>query len=303
MEIVGSNPIGVARYDFILGGGAARRGNIGRKSALPNVTFTFTDATRQFTTHLEAGLKSPETITSYRTAIHQTQEFLSGIGLPDNVTALTREHLELFIADLGKRVSGATVVNRFKGLRAFFTWLHAEGEITDNPMARMEWPKIEEKPPSACTPEEVRAMIADCGRDFAGRRDTALIAFMVDTGWRVSEVLAVTVDMVRERGSLSVPAKGKRTVTARLTPYVQSLIDRYLRVRNSTAIELWLSRSDAPMDRHAVWEVLAARSKAARIKHVPPSQAASHPCHVVAGGRRRRHGSEGEHGALIGADH
>lgn len=241
-----------------------------------HITFTFSDALRQFETHLEAGLKSEETIKSYLISVKQAAVYLEAQGLPDDVAVLTREHIEMFIAALGKRVSPATVVNRFKGLRAFFSWLQEEGEIKNNPMARMDWPKQEDKAPSACTPKEVRKMLDACGKNFTGRRDAALIGFMVDTGWRVSEVLAVTVEMVQTRDKIVVRGKGRKALSARLTPTVQRLVDRYLRVRKSPRPELWLSRSGKPLDRHGAWEIVAARSKQVGLKVHPHSLRHSH---------------------------
>lgn len=234
-----------------------------------SIAFGIDEAMRQFRTHLEAGLKSPETIASYLKAVELARDYMRGLGMADNVVAVRREHIEMFLADMAKRNSSATVVNRFKGLRAFFRWLADEGEVKQSPMLRIPWPKLVEKPPEACSPEEIKAMLATCDRTFRGRRDAALIGFMVDTGWRVAEVLRVTVAMVHEE-RLSVPAKGGKTVTARLTPTVMQMVNRYLRVRKSDRPELWISTWDRPMDRHAVWEMLERRSNLAGIKHVHP---------------------------------
>lgn len=240
-----------------------------RKPQHPNITFSFAEALQHFETHLRAQLKSPETIASYGAAVNQAASYLASVGLSADTAAVTGEHLEMFLADLAQRVSSATVVNRFKGLRAFFQWLREEGEIRDNPMARLKWPALQEKPPDALTPEDVKKMLATCDRSFVGRRDAALMGFMVDTGWRVSEVLKVTVQMVRQ-GDLAVLAKGRKAISARLAPPVQEMLNRYLRVRPAARPELWLSRSGKAMDRNGVWEVLAYRSKAAAIRHVHP---------------------------------
>lgn len=240
------------------------------KPLLSNITFSLTEALGHFRVHLKAGLKSQETIDSYTAAVTQATTFLHNLGLADNVAAISGEHLELFLADLGGRVSPATVVNRFKGLRAFFKWLEREGEIQRNPMARLAWPKLEEETVNALTPADVKAMIATCGRDFVGRRDAALIGCLVDTGWRVSEVLAVTVEMVHSGEALTVRAKGKKYVQARLSPYVREMVNRYLRLRRSERPQLWLARTGKAMTRHSVWEILSYRSHHAGLAPVHP---------------------------------
>ena len=233
--------------------------------------FSFREASRQFRIHLEAAGKARETVGSYMEAVRQAATFLRALGLPDDIEAVSAEHLREFFADLGRRTSSATVVNRFKGVRAFFAWLHDEGEISGNPMRRLQWPRLEEKPVRAVTPADVRAMLGTCGRDFLGRRDTALIGCMVDLGWRTSEILALTVErMVEGPDHLTVPAKGKKYVTGRLSPVVLEMVNRYLRVRQSHLPQLWLSRLGSPMERHGVRDVLAYRSKRAGIGHVHP---------------------------------
>jgi len=231
---------------------------------------TFSDAVEHFETHLLAAGKSKETIESYLQAAKQYHEFHVALGLPDDVTAPTREHIETWLADLAQRVSSASVANRFKGLRALYKWLEAEGEVRESPMAKLRTPKVREKPPKACSVDEVRLMIATCKRDFVGRRDAALIAFMFDTGWRVTETLKVTVEMVRAKLPLEVQGKGGKVLRATLRPPVQELVNRYLRVRESARPELWLTRTGRPMDRHNVLEMLEYRSTYAGIQKVTP---------------------------------
>lgn len=245
-----------------------------RNSLQPNVTFTWSDALKQFTTHLEAGLKSKETVDTYTTSVKQAAAHIAGLGLPDDVTIVRGEHLELFLADLGKRVSPATALNRRKGLNAFFRWLLAEKEIRDNPLVNVPWPAQEDKAPRALTVTEVKSMLTACSRTFLGTRRAALIAFMVDTGWRSSAVRVVTVEMVQERGVIRVPAKGRKEAMARLTPTAQLYLDRYLRRRKKASgaerSDLWLTTSGKPMSRHDLWADIAGAGNSAGIEGVHP---------------------------------
>lgn len=133
-----------------------------------------------------------------------------------------------------------------------------------NPMERTPRPEPDDKAPRHATLEQLRALIATCkGRSFHDRRDAALIAFMFDTGWRVSSVLSVTVDQILHDGPLEAPAKGRRRVIARIQPPTRAALDRYLRVRRSAHAALWLTRRDRPMDRHDVYDVFDSRSRRA----------------------------------------
>ena len=244
-----------------------------------DISFSLPEALRQFTVHLEAANRSCQTIASYTSAVQLAIDFFAEMGLPRDVTAISAEHLRLFVSDLkGRRsqltgtvLTSATIVNRFKGLRAFWKWLMKEGEITDNPMLLLEWPKVRSAPIATVSLDEVNAMLSTCERDFVGRRDAALIGFMIDMGWRASEIVKVTVEMLlADPNQLTVPAKGEKTVTGRVSPPVLEMLNRYLRMRRSPRPELWLARTGKPMDRNSLWEVLAYRSERAGIKHVYP---------------------------------
>jgi site-specific recombinase XerD len=244
-----------------------------------DIRFRVPEALRQFTVHLEAANLSRQTIASYTGAVQLAADFFTEMGLPDDVTVISAEHLRLFVSDLkgrrsqltGTTLTSATVVNRFKGLRAFWKWLMKEGEITDNPMLLLEWPKVRSAPVATVSIEEMNAMVATCGRDFVGRRDAALMWFMIDMGWRAAEIVKVTVEMmVTSPDQLTVQAKGDKTVTGRVSPPVLEMLNRYLRMRRSPRPELWLARTGKPMNRNSLWEVLAYRSERAGIKHVYP---------------------------------
>ena len=83
---------------------------------------------RSFERHLGAENKRPQTIDHYIGASRQFLTFATAENLP-SVENITREHIELWLLRLKESYSDATVRNRFIGLRMFFSWLFAEGEI------------------------------------------------------------------------------------------------------------------------------------------------------------------------------
>jgi site-specific recombinase XerD len=101
---------------------------------------------------------------------------------------ITRDDVRDFIADQLKRWRPLTARNRYRGLQAFFKWAVAEGELDASPMAGMNPPQIPDEPPPVLTDDELRRLLKACeGRDFADRRDAAILRLFLDTGARVSE--------------------------------------------------------------------------------------------------------------------
>ena len=110
--------------------------------------------------HLTAQRMSPATLTTYSASVSQLDAFLAEQSMPLEVADIRREHVEAFITSLLARWKPATAHNRYRALRAFFGWLVDEGEIAENPMARMKPPRLPEEPPRSCG----RRTSADCSR-------------------------------------------------------------------------------------------------------------------------------------------
>jgi site-specific recombinase XerD len=73
----------------------------------------------------------------YGTAVRQLGDFLTARGMPTEVAAIAREHVEASLADVLRGRSASTAKTRFGGLQRFFGWLLEEGEITRSPLERM----------------------------------------------------------------------------------------------------------------------------------------------------------------------
>lgn len=200
-----------------------------------------------FTRYLRAANRSPKTIRTYAEAVEGLVRFLAEHGMPRQVSAIRREHVESYVEDVLARWTPATALNRYQGLRQFFRFLVEDGEIGESPMARMTPPKVPEAPPPILTDAELRALLKTAeGGTFEQRRDTALLRVLIDTGARVSEIAGLKLDDVDldagPSGTITILGKGRRV---RLLPLgVKSVraLDRYVRGRASHphAAEPWL---------------------------------------------------------------
>ena len=167
-------------------------------------------------------------------------------GMPTDVTAIRREHVEAYIEHLqtvapGRSGAGrvATVSITFRTLRTFWRWCVAEDEVSRSPMERMEPPSVVEEAPPVLRPEELdRLMKAAAGRSFDDRRDTALLRLLADSGMRRGEVAGLQVEdvdldgdgLILLRGETS---KGRRDRLVPLSRAALAALDKYLRLRGS----------------------------------------------------------------------
>jgi site-specific recombinase XerD len=177
--------------------------------------------------------RSKRTIQAYTESALLLVRFLQDQGMTVAADKLTREHLEMFIADQLARWKPATAVVRFKSLQQFFKWGLEEREITANPMANMKPPSLPEVPVPIVDDTTLTSLLKVCsGRSFDDRRDTALLRMFIDTGCRLSEITYLKVDDVDLRaGEITVMGKGSRTRAVRSGAKGSLALDRYLRDR------------------------------------------------------------------------
>ena len=119
------------------------------------------------------------------------------------------------------------------------------------------------------TPEEVKALLASPDRStWAGRRDHALLLSAVQTGLRVSELLALTNDDVQlDTGPhLRTLGKGRKERVAPLTSQTVAVLKVWTRERQGRPADpLFPTRTGRPLTRDAVERRLAKHLQTARL--------------------------------------
>jgi len=207
------------------------------------------DAVGSFTRHLRAENLAASTVATYVKALNQLNSFLIQKGMPSDVAAIRREHIEAFLvalSDAGNRP--ATVANRYRSLQQVFRWLAGEDEIRDSPMARMRPPAVPDEPPPVLRTEELERLLAACaGTSFEERRDTAIIRLLASTGMRRGECVGLRVEDVDFDHEVAlVLGKGRRPRACPFDRQTSRALDRYLRVRkvhfDADSSWLWLGK-------------------------------------------------------------
>jgi site-specific recombinase XerD len=197
--------------------------------------------------------------------------------MPTDVTALTREHVEEFIADQLARWKPGTAHNRYRSLQAFFRWLTDEGEIIDSPMAKMKPPAIPEEPPAVLTDADLKRLLKTCdGRDLVSRRDAAILRLLLDTGMRRGELAGLKVDDLGFDHNVAVVlGKGSRPRAVPFGHRTAQALDRYLRERakhrDAGRPELWLGKA-GPMTANGLYQIVKDRAAQAGLEHLHPHQ-------------------------------
>jgi site-specific recombinase XerD len=137
----------------------------------------------------EARSLRPSTIQAYRDYNLWFLEFVRDKGI-FRVEDITAQHVRAYLVSLQARGWAQTsIASAYRMIRVFFNFLLRDEVIDRSPMAKVAIPKEDKRLKSAFTAVEIKKMLAAA----VSQRDKALIMFLLDTGARISEVLAVDV--------------------------------------------------------------------------------------------------------------
>lgn len=250
---------------------------------------------------LEADGYARNTLASYGRALRNLTSWLdvhhAGTG-PDDVT---RDQVRGWIVHVRETASSGTARSHFAGVRHFFRWVLAEGEIGTDPTEGIRTPAPNDARTELLSIKDIQAMLSTCGsKDFVDKRDRAIIMLFADGGLRLSELAGLTVDAVEVSGrTVFVEGKGTnrsgpRRRAAPIGVKAAQALDRYLRERRRHPLAdlpaLWLGgRNRGPVTADGIDAML--KRRAARVGlAVHPHQFR----HTWADAFRAAGGSEGD---------
>jgi integrase/recombinase XerD len=140
--------------------------------------------------------------------------------------------LRRYLAEMDRaRYARSTVKRRLSAVRAFFTYLNAQGEMHANPAALLGSPKNAARLPKIIASDELTALLdAPDPSTPIGMRDRAVLELLYASGLRVSELCSLTLDRLDlNQSRVRVMGKGSRERLVPVHRYAVGRIDHYLR--------------------------------------------------------------------------
>lgn len=190
---------------------------------------------------------------------------------------LTATHVKTFLAEMLEGGGKPTTAgNYLTALRLFVAWCVAEEELPVNELASVTYPKVGKYYRPPLEPEELEALLATCDSSFMGRRDEAILKFMVDTGGRSNEVTGMRLpDLWVPKGRVLFKGKGDKERLAAFSPQTGIALDRYLRMRRRHQLatqtdRVWLPAHGRTFGYDGLWEMVKSRGAQAGVEDVHP---------------------------------
>jgi len=154
------------------------------------------NAIQDFTLSRKAKNCSPRTIEWYEYHLGRISDWLkkTGVFIPEQITSRT---IREFLSDIGSQNYSSSYIHGYaRILRTFTRFLFKEGYITEEIVFDM--PKLKHSRQRVYSIEEIKQILAACKT----KRDAAFIMFMVDSGVRLSELLALNWEDVNIKNGI-----------------------------------------------------------------------------------------------------
>ena len=204
-------------------------------------------------------------------------DFLArGLGVDQDLSALTLTDIERFVALRSREVSRHSLQHVVAHLKSFLRFCHDQGVIGRR-LDAIETPRTYrgELPPQALEWTTVQALIRSVDlASRAGRRDHCILHLMAHYGLRPSEVVALRLDSIDwEAGVLHVVQRKTRSdLFLPLTPQTLRILRSYLahecRAQGTEHCELFLRARcpSGPIERWAIGDLFKKRGREAKLE-------------------------------------
>jgi site-specific recombinase XerD len=147
----------------------------------------------------------------YRKALASFAAWLAAESPDTGPTDAARDHIRGWLVYLRRERAQNTARTYYAGVRHFYRWLVAEGEIEADPWDGIRSPAPAEPETPVVSPADLRRLLDGCaGRDFRSRRDRAIVMLFVDGGLRLAELAGLGVTDIDVRDRMVCGGQGHR---------------------------------------------------------------------------------------------
>jgi integrase/recombinase XerD len=191
--------------------------------------------------------------------------------------------------------TASSVARKAAAIKSFFHFLLARGQISSDPTARLESPKVKKRLPRTLTAEEVQRLLESPSQKTTPKnlRDKALLHVLYATGMRVTEAVTLKVDDVKlESSMLLCPSREGKARELPLDDLTQAILVDYLEngrphlVKNKDVDALFLNHRGQQLTRQGLWLIIKAYANNADLgdRVTPHTLRHSFAAHRLGGG-------------------
>ncbi len=157
-------------------------------------------------------------------------KFIQSVNLTDAYRFL------IYCKDIRKN-NESTRARRIISIRRFYSYLSENlGLIEKNPMKALDTPKTKKSLPKYLTLEEAEKLLSVIDGKYK-ERDYAIITLFLNCGMRLSELVSINYNDIKDNGSLVITGKGNKERTIYLNKACVDAIVSYMKVRPNDKVK------------------------------------------------------------------
>jgi len=187
------------------------------------------------------------------------------------ISQITPTLLREFLLDLehkGHNAGGIHAV--YRTIKTFLRWWENEVEPDNwkNPINKVKAPRVNVELLEPVEMDDIHKMIDSCKDNLTGRRDKALLLFLLDTGVRASELISIsTQDINFITGEVTIKqGKGKKDRRVYLGSKSRKALRTYLKLRRDGTNALWITNEGERPTYWGLRMIIKRRSSLAKVK-------------------------------------
>ena len=230
-------------------------------------------ALQEFITYMtEVKNASVNTCLSYKNDLTKLVNYMYKQNITEE-DKISETSLNSYVLTLEKEgLSPATVSRNIASIKAFILYLIKHGKMKHDPTERMKPPKIEKKPHTSLSTEEVNGLLEQPNiNTIKGMRDKAMLELLYATGIRVTELISIKLEDLNLKNRFLRCAGAKKE---RLIPFgnmAKHALENYFSFGRPNLVGsvstdfLFKNLSGEPMSRQGFWKLLKSYGKNAGI--------------------------------------
>ena len=232
---------------------AVRRGLTAvHKTGLLAIMMLLSEATDEYLGWLQIERnRSPHTLRAYRQELARLTVFLASRGHTLKVGDLGRTDLRAYQQHLARSLTQPSSRARaLVAVRSWLRWLASEGTLESDISGSITLPKQPQRLPKPIEAQELTGLLTGLLSETPkDKRDKALVLFLLSTGCRISEALALErYEVPRQGNRLVVTGKGDKQRSVYLTESAKKALDDYLLCRTDTSPALFINYDRSAAD-------------------------------------------------------
>jgi integrase/recombinase XerD len=177
---------------------------------------------------------SNNTLLSYQNDLDIFKEYFKNRRTND----ISKQDILNYIEHLKKKDTDKTVSHNISTLRSFYKYLKLTNPSANDPIIKLEMPKVTKSLPTVMSIEEVDKLLDIDVHDAYTARNKAMLETMYATGLRVSELINLKfADVNFDSDTVTTMGKGSKERVIPLGDYAVDAIKEYLNGYRSTLLK------------------------------------------------------------------